>query len=89
MSNAFNPEEFMTSSVEGKLSTSFEPVPEGEYRATISKLESKVTPTGKAVLEVTWDIDAPEEPLAHGKPVRQAVWLDINENGGLDSSLGS
>lgn len=89
----FDPDEFLNTSVEGVLDTRLIPVPEGEFLATVSALGSRVVGENSLpVLDVTWKIEDNEEVSAiTGRPtstVRQTIWLDISETGGLDMSKG-
>ena len=88
MSGTFDPDTFMNTDQDGEFSTSYEPIPEGEYQAVITKIEPRTTSTGKALLDVTWQMDAPDEDLAHEKFSRQSIWLDLTESGGLDRAKG-
>ena len=89
----FDPDEFLNTSVEGTLDTRSVPVPEGEWLATISGLSTRVVgQDSKPVLDVTWKIEDNEKVAkATGRDVstvRQTIWLDITESGGLDMSKG-
>jgi hypothetical protein len=89
----FDPDEFLNQSVEGSLDTRTIPVPEGEFPAVVSSLSSRVVgPESKPVLDLTWKIqDSEEVARATGRDVntvRQTIWLDISEAGGLDMSKG-
>jgi len=89
----FDPDEFLNTAVEGTLDTRMIPVPEGEFLATVSALGSRVVGENSLpVLDVTWKIEDNEEVSAvTGRPVstvRQTIWLDISESGGLDMSKG-
>lgn len=89
----FDPDEFLNTSVEGALSTRSIPVPEGEFLAEISGVSSRVVgEDSKPVLDVVWKIEGNEKVKeATGRDtstVRQTIWLDISEAGGLDLSKG-
>lgn len=65
--------------------TTFTPIPEGEYTATIDKLKMRSPKEGMALLDIVYDIDDPDlaQRLNRQKvTVRQSVFLDI-ENGKL------
>lgn len=65
--------------------TSFTPIPEGEYTATISSVKARSPKEGMALLDIVYDIDDPDlaQRLNRQKvTVRQSVFLDI-ENGKL------
>lgn len=85
MSGTFDPDTFMnTDQSGGEFATSFEPIPEGEYQALITKIEPRTTSTGKPLLDVFWQMDAPGDDLAHEKSCRQTIWLDLTDSGTLD-----
>lgn len=93
--SVFNPDAFMNEQAAGALSTSFEPIPDGEYKAMIGSDENAVkartTSTGRAVLDVTWELFDPELAAKLGRDkltVRQSVFLDITPQGGLDRGKG-
>lgn len=89
MTGTFDPDTFMnTDQGGGEFSTTFEPVPEGEYNALITKIEPRTTSTGKALLDVYWQMDAPGDEEAHEKSCRQSVWLDLTDSGSLDRGKG-
>lgn len=95
--NLFNPDAFLNDSVDAALSTRMEPVPEGDYPATIKSvatprfIESKdPTKPGFAVMDITWSLDAPQLAQKLGRNellVRQGVMLDL-KNGKLDTDKG-
>jgi hypothetical protein len=90
MSN-FNPEAFMNTSFSDANATKYELPPEGEYRAAISAVTPRVTGTGKALLNVKWNVDDEEVRQATGMAepsVYQTIWLDVTESGGLDFGKG-
>lgn len=83
----FNAEQFMQTEFEGKLETEFTPIPEGEYRAVIKEVNPDVTPKGSPLLELIWIIDdqSVRDLIGMDEPTsRQTIWLDVNENGGLE-----
>ena len=89
----FDPDTFLNTSVEGQLDTRNIPIPEGEWPATISGVASRVVgEESKPVLDITWKIEDNEEVKAVTQrdvsTVRQTVWLDISESGGLDMGKG-
>lgn len=86
----FNADDLMNSSVNGAMETSFIPVPEGEYRANISKVAIRQA-KDSILLDVTWEIDDDAVRSATGidnPQVRQSLFLDINESGSLDLGKG-
>jgi hypothetical protein len=75
-------------------STTFTPVPEGEYIAAIRDADDcklRSTEKGYLILDVSWTIDdaAATEATGVATPkVRQSIFLDTTEAGGLDFSKG-
>lgn len=89
--SGFNPDAFLHTQFSEELSTKREVLPEGEYVGVIDKIEAGATPKGTPYLEVLWAIEHPEleDTIGRGKSVaRQTVWLDLNDNGDLDSGKG-
>lgn len=89
----FNPDQFMQTAVVGAMSTEIIPIPEGEFNGIIRKVEARVVGKDKdrAVMDVFFEVDDEEVRKITGmqKPqIRQTVWLDITENGTLDSAEG-
>lgn len=89
--STFNPDQFMNTQIEGESSTKYEPIPAGDYQASIAKVEAR-SAGDKPVLDVTWQTTDPAAVEATGMDtptVRQTVWLDINEQtGSLDMGRG-
>lgn len=88
--STFDPDLFMNSETTDANDTSFVPVPEGEFTAAIESVEPRKA-GDKPVLEVKWAIDDQGVRDATGmqKPtVRQTIWLDVTEAGGLDGGKG-
>lgn len=89
--SAFNPDTFLNSETSEANATTYVPVPEGEFNASIKDVKPRVLTDGRAVLDVSWIVDDEQarnetgmaEPL-----VRQTLWLDITEAGGLDFGKG-
>jgi hypothetical protein len=89
--STFDPTSFMNTTVEGSNSTQYSNVPEGEYRASIKDVVPAVTQNGKAYMGIQWIIDdetARQETGRAEPQVRQTVWLDVTESGGLDFGKG-
>jgi len=87
----FNPDLFMQTSSTESLSTKLIPVPEGEFPGVIKSVTPRTLPSGSAVVDVVWGIDSPEVASVTGianPTVRQSLWLDLTESGGLDFSKG-
>lgn len=88
--STFDPDSFMNSSTTDANDTRYTPVPEDDYPAAIDKVEAG-TAGGKPVLNVTWKITDDRIKAALGMEsasVRQTIWLDITEQGGLDGGKG-
>lgn len=89
--SAFNPDTFLNTTVTDPNATSFAPIPEGEYTASIKDIKSRTTTNGSAILDLTWTIDDAAVEAATGMKnptVRQSIFLDITEQGGLDVAKG-
>lgn len=91
--SAFNPDSFMNSTSTEANDTQYTPVPEGEFQATIDKVEAKVVgqETPRPILNVTWKTSDESVKNATGRAensVRQTIWLDVTESGGLDFGKG-
>lgn len=92
----FNPDELLTSVFEGANSTSSNPVPEGTYPATCSKVEirswqSRQDPSKYGfILSTMWDIneDVSESTGRDRNSVRYEVFLDTTPEGKLDMRKG-
>lgn len=88
---SFDPDQFLSASADAPMSTDFTPVPEGEYNAVISKIDARQTNSGKALLDVTWQIDDQQvrEVTGMDNPTcRQTIWLDVTDSGALDVGKG-
>lgn len=88
--SAFDPDLFMNTTTTDANDTNFAPVPVGEYQASIKEVKA-ATAGDKPVLNVTWAIDSDEvrEETGLASPtVRQTIWLDLTEQGGLDNGKG-
>lgn len=91
--SAFNPDSFMNASVTDANDTQYVPVPEGEFQATVDKVEAKVVgqDTPRPIINVTWKTSDPAAQNVTGRAensVRQTIWLDVTESGGLDFGKG-
>jgi len=90
----FNADDFKSQSVEGEVSTQATPVPEGEYNAVIKSTDIRETNSEKGtflMLDVQWLIDDDSVIEATGRDenvVRQTIFLDVSESGGLDMGKG-
>ena len=89
--SAFDPNTFMNTEVTESNATTYTPVPEGEFTASIKSVTPRVLTDGRAVFDLQWIVDDEQarnetgmaEPMA-----RQTLWLDITESGGLDFGKG-
>ena len=89
--STFNPETFLNTETEEANATTYTPVPEGEHQASIKTIKPRVLTDGRAVLDVTWVVDSEEARNETGMAeptVRQTLWLDTTESGGLDFGKG-
>lgn len=89
--STFSADAFLNTETSDALSTSSLPVPEGEYPAAVKEIKARTTASGKSILDVTWAIDSPEAAAATGvttPTVRQSIFLDLTDSGGLDSAPG-
>jgi hypothetical protein len=90
MSSVFNPDTFMNTSTTDALSTTYTPVPEGEWTAVIKEIKPRVAKEA-IILDILWAVDEPEVIQATGMKVpivRQSIFLDMTESGGLDIGKG-
>ena len=89
--STFNPDVFLNTEIAESNATAYTPVPEGEFQASIKSIKPRVLTDGRAVLDVTWIVDdevARQETGMAEPSVRQTLWLDITESGGLDFGKG-
>ena len=91
--STFNPDQFLNTETSDATSTSYTPIPEGEYPACVKEIKPRVTTSGKAILDVVWSIDDADGAIeaATGMKqatVRQSVFLDLTDSGGLDMGKG-
>lgn len=89
----FNPDTFLNSTFTDANDTQYIPVPEGEWQATVDKVEAKVVgqENPRPVLNVIWKVTDPAVQQVTGRAensVRQTIWLDVTESGGLDFGKG-
>ncbi len=83
----FDAESILNVQVDQPMATQYEPIPEGEYTATIRSVEARNTKNGSVVLDVQWAIDDPalaERLNRQELLVRQSIFLDLTPNGALD-----
>lgn len=89
--STFNPDSFLSTEVTEANATTYTPVPEGEHPASVKSVKLRVLTDGRAVFDVTWTVDSDEarEVTGMAEPsVRQTIWLDVTESGGLDFGKG-
>lgn len=89
--SAFNPDTFLNSETNEANATTYVPVPEGEFNASIKDVKPRVLSDGRAVLDLSWIVDDEQARVETGMAeplVRQTLWLDITEQGGLDFGKG-
>lgn len=90
MSSTFDPDMFMNQQTADANDTQFVPVPEDDYPAVIKEIKAG-TAGDKPVLNITWAIDSEAAREATGlesPTVRQTIWLDLTDQGGLDMGKG-
>lgn len=91
--STFDPNSFMNTTVNSSNDTQYIQVPEGEFQATVDKVEAKVVgqDNPRPVLNVSWKTSDPQVQNVTGRAentVRQTIWLDVTESGGLDDGKG-
>jgi len=89
--SSFNPDTFLNTETSDANATTYTPCPEGEFNASIKAIKPRVLTDGRAVLDVTWTVDdesARQETGMAEPSVRQTIWLDTTESGGLDFGKG-
>ena len=89
--STFDESAFMQNETTEQGSTQATPVPENDYVAVVKDIKPRPVKDDRMILDVLWSIDDPEATKATGMPfptVRQSIWLDITESGGLDMSKG-
>ena len=89
--STFDPNAFLNTETDESNATTYTPVPEGEHQASIKAIKPRVLTDGRAVLDVTWVVDSEEARNETGMAeptVRQTLWLDTTESGGLDFGKG-
>ena len=86
----FDTESFLNQQVEGEMSTEFTPVPEGEYTGIVKDVKARQAKDSH-LMDVVWEIDDEEARRVTGMEhptVRQTIFLDLTDNGGLDLGKG-
>lgn len=90
MASVFNPDTFLNTTTTDANETTYTPVPEGEWTAVIKEIKPRAAKES-AILDVVWGVDDQAVIDATGMKnpiVRQTVFLDLTEQGGLDKGKG-
>ena len=88
--STFNVDTFQNTEIEGANSTEFTPVPEGEFVASVSKFAIRQAKQS-VILDLTWGIDdagVAAETGIDNPSVRQSIFLDVSDSGGLEGGKG-
>lgn len=88
--STFNPDSFMNTSTSEANDTNRIPVPEGDWTGVIKEVKPRAAKES-AILDVIWGIDDEEVARVTGMKspqIRQSIFLDITEAGGLDCGKG-
>ena len=86
----FDPDSFLNTEITGANSTSVPAIPEMEALLVAKDVASR-TSGDWVLLDITWIVDEEEAREVTGMKeptVRQSVFLDITDSGGLDMSEG-
>jgi hypothetical protein len=89
--STFDPSIFEQTVLNESNDTRIAPVPEDEYLGEIKSYEFRTTNSGKTMVNVLWKTTDPKAVDATGLPeptVRQTIWLDVTDAGGLDMGKG-
>lgn len=95
----FNAAEFMNTTFEQSLDTRVLPCPEGTWRAQITDVEAREIEIKngenagqkRVVMDVTYEVVDEQPKLDTGRDsvkLRQGIFLDLTDSGGLDFSKG-
>lgn len=91
----FDTDNFAVTTVTEEMDTKFPVIPEKEYAGSITKIATRsgVSEKGNewAILDVTWEVNDAEASEVTGMDsptVRQSVFLDITDSGGLSLGKG-
>ena len=89
--SVFDPESFLNQDFTEKLDTTYPVLPEGTYRATISRVEARNIQfrdgNSAPALEVTFDVEAGDAAKEIGRErlsVRHTIFLNLDGKGRLD-----
>lgn len=93
---SFNPDTFLTQETDAQLETEFVPCPAGEYQGSVDKVRPRkftIDNEERAVLDISWlilDLDGKIEAETgmERNVVQQTLWLDVNEQGALETGKG-
>lgn len=96
---SFDADSFLSLTIDQPLETRMTPVPEGEYVATIKKLDPRTGQSKKdgsefLVMDVIWEIDDTTGAVkaATGRSpatVKQSMFLERNSSGGIATGAGA
>lgn len=89
--STFDPNLFLQTQSTEANDTRLIPVPEGEFSGMIKDLTPRTTSNGSPLIDINWSLEDPAITAATGlqtATVRQTIWLDLTESGGLDFSKG-
>lgn len=90
--STFDPSLFLATEQEAGFDTEYALVPDGDYPAIISKEpKPRALGDGRVVVDIHYSINSLEATEATGMEtpsVRQTLWLDMNEHGGLARGKG-
>ena len=93
----FDPASFLSQETTDQMDTSFTPIPAGEYPAMVKSVDARQQPSTKdpaevwTILDVTYAIDDQGVREETGLPeptIRQSIFLDIGDDGKLDTGKG-
>lgn len=92
--SVFDPDAFMASTTSDAGSTTFDPIPAGEYACIIDEVKAREVngrDGPRVVVDVTCLLQAPDVAKQLGREklsVRTGIFLDLTPNGGLDMAKG-
>lgn len=95
MSKGFDVEALLETQIEGSLSTSRDPIPEGDYTGVVDDIKARTITMRdgdeKVIVSVMWNIDDAEVAAELGVDnlrCKQDLWVDLTDEGGLDLGKG-
>lgn len=93
--SAFNVDQFLQTEIKGANDTKLIPIPPGEYKAQITKVNARrIAKDGqepRVVVDILWEVldDNVKKVTGLDKPIaKQGIFLDVTPNGGLDMGKG-